>query len=76
MSIKLNNTNNHTFFMNLAFQQAKINLGNTKENPSVGCVIIKENNLISSGLTSFNGRPHAEVNAINNSKLSVKDTNL
>lgn len=76
MSTKQNNTNSHTFFMHLAYQQAKINLGNTKKNPSVGCVIIKHNKLISSGLTSFNGRPHAEVNAIKDSKLNVKGSNL
>ena len=29
--------------MSLALKQAMINLGNTKENPSVGCVIIKNN---------------------------------
>ena len=27
--------------MNLALMQASKNLGNTKENPSVGCVIVK-----------------------------------
>ena len=61
-SRKLNN-----FYLNLAFEQAKINLGFTKKNPSVGCVIEKNGSIISSGITSLNGRPHAEVNAIKNS---------
>ena len=52
--------------MNLALQQAKINLGNTRENPSVGCIITKNNTVISCGFTSLNGRPHAEHNAIHN----------
>ena len=51
--------------MNLALNQARINLGNTKLNPSVGCVLVKNNNLISAATTSFNGRPHAEFNAFN-----------
>ena len=58
----------HARFLKLAFEQAKINLGNTKENPSVGCVIEKEGSVISSGVTSINGRPHAEFNALNKKK--------
>jgi diaminohydroxyphosphoribosylaminopyrimidine deaminase / 5-amino-6-(5-phosphoribosylamino)uracil reductase len=71
-----NNSEKSIYFMNLALNQAKINLGNTKENPSVGCVIVKNNNLISASSTSLNGRPHAETNAINYSKTNVKDSIL
>jgi diaminohydroxyphosphoribosylaminopyrimidine deaminase/5-amino-6-(5-phosphoribosylamino)uracil reductase len=60
--------------MGLALLQANVMLGNTKDNPSVGCVIAKNNNLISAGATSFNGRPHAEVNAINFSKYNLKNS--
>ena len=56
---------NHSFFSNLAFDIAENNLGKTNENPSVGCVIVKNNSVISSGVTSINGRPHAEYNALN-----------
>ena len=59
-----NNKEKHLFFMRLALAQAHKNLGNTKENPSVGCVITKNNTLISAGCTSISGRPHAEHNAI------------
>ena len=51
--------------MKLALEQARINLGNTGTNPSVGCVIAKNNSLVSAGYTGINGRPHAEINAIN-----------
>tara|TARA_B100000029_G_scaffold471255_1_gene510770 strand:- start:1992 stop:3053 length:1062 start_codon:yes stop_codon:yes gene_type:complete len=51
--------------MKLALEQARINLGNTGTNPSVGCVITKNNSLVSAGYTGINGRPHAEINAIN-----------
>ena len=59
---------NHSFFSNLAFNLAKINLGKTKTNPTVGCIIVKNNSVISSGVTSINGRPHAEFNALNKKK--------
>ncbi len=62
--------------MNLALEQAKINLGNTKENPSVGCVIVKNNSLVSAGSTGVNGRPHAEYNAIKWSKNRLKNTEI
>ena len=56
---------NHNFFSNLAFNLAENNLGKTKTNPSVGCVVVKNNTIISSAVTSINGRPHAEYNALN-----------
>lgn len=54
-------------YMKLAINLARARKGLTGENPSVGCVITKGNNIISIGQTGFNGRPHAETNAINNS---------
>ena len=59
---------NHNFYLNLAFQLAEKNLGHTKLNPSVGCVIVKNDTVISSGVTSMNGRPHSEFNALRNLK--------
>ena len=56
--------------------QAQKNLGNTKENPSVGCVIVKNDNIISAGYTGINGRPHAEQNAIYYSKNDIKNSDL
>ena len=57
-------TTNHKYYLDLAFQIAEKNLGKTKLNPSVGTVIVKNNSVISSGVTSINGRPHAEFNAL------------
>jgi diaminohydroxyphosphoribosylaminopyrimidine deaminase / 5-amino-6-(5-phosphoribosylamino)uracil reductase len=57
-------TKNHKYYLDLAFKLAEINLGKTKLNPSVGTVVIKNNSVISSGVTSTNGRPHAEYNAL------------
>lgn len=76
MFTNLNKYKKNSYFMRLALQQAKISLGNTKENPAVGCVIVKNNHLISLGHTSVNGRPHAEQNAINHSKISPQSSEL
>jgi len=71
-----NKISDHSYFMSLALWQAQKNLGNTKTNPSVGCVIVKNNCVISAGATGINGRPHAESKAINVSKNDVKKSNL
>ena len=53
-------------YMSLALNLAKSRHGFTGENPSVGCVIVKNDKIISIGQTDYNGRPHAEYNAIKN----------
>lgn len=53
--------------MQLALHQAQKNIGNTGDNPSVGCILVKNNYVIGAGCTSLKGRPHAERNAIYNS---------
>ena len=53
-------------YMELALDLANLRKGLTGTNPSVGCVIVKKDRIISIGQTSFNGRPHAELNAIKN----------
>ena len=62
--------------MRLALTQARKNLGKTNENPSVGCIITKNNSVISVGCTSISGRPHAEYNAINQFKTNLGDAEL
>ena len=72
---KNNSKSRHSYFLSLAFEQAKINLGSTSNNPSVGCVVERDGSVISSGYTSFKGRPHAEYNALNKRK-NFRDANL
>ena len=62
--------------MNLALMQAKKNLGNTRTNPSVGCIITKNNCVIAAASTSIGGRPHAEVNAMNFSRNLLNKADL
>ena len=51
-------------WMRYALQLGRRNLGQTWPNPSVGCVIVKNNRLIATGCTQAHGRPHAEVVAL------------
>ena len=60
--------------MRLAFKKASEHLGSTKENPSVGCIVVKNGSIVSSGVTSVNGRPHAEINALKLNKHSFAST--
>ena len=55
---------NHLKFIDLAHEFALKNLGKTFPNPSVGCIISKNNKIISKGVTSSTGRPHAEEIAL------------
>ncbi len=61
-------TKNHNQFLDLAFHLAEKNLGQTKLNPSVGTVVVKNESVISSGVTSLQGRPHSEFNALKHLK--------
>ena len=66
---------NHNLYSNLAYNLAVKNLGKTKTNPSVGCIVVKNESVISSAATSINGRPHAEFMALNKN-IDFKDSNL
>jgi len=69
-------TKKDSFFMNLAFNLAREVTGLTGENPPVGCVIVKNNEIISIGQTGLNGRPHAEYNAIKSCKKNLKGSTI
>lgn len=58
--------------MDLAFRMASRAIGTTLANPAVGCIIVKNNNIIARGWTQPTGKPHAEIHAIN----QVRDKSL
>ncbi len=74
-NLKNNSKFKNSYFLSLAFEQAKVNLGSTATNPSVGCVVEKDGALLSSGRTSIKGRPHAEFNALKK-KINFKNSNI
>ncbi len=63
-------------YMEIALKLAISQYGRTGSNPSVGCVIVKNNKIISIGQTSINGRPHAESNAIENSIENLEGSKM
>ena len=69
-------TSKDKFYMELALDLARSRHGLTGQNPSVGCVIVKNDKIISIGQTSLNGRPHAEYNAINNCIENLKGSKM
>ncbi len=66
---------NHNNYLKLAFNLAQKNLGKTSSNPSVGCVVVKNDSVIASGCTSLKGRPHAEYNALKQ-KINFKNASF
>ena len=63
-------------YMRLALNLARARKGLTGENPSVGCLIVKNDRIISIGQTGYNGRPHAEHNAIKNSLEKINGSKM
>ncbi|MBV0899456.1 MAG: bifunctional diaminohydroxyphosphoribosylaminopyrimidine deaminase/5-amino-6-(5-phosphoribosylamino)uracil reductase RibD [Wolbachia endosymbiont of Fragariocoptes setiger] len=64
------------YFMSIALKLAEQGLGKVYPNPSVGCIIVQNNIIISEGRTGFGGRPHAEVIALNNAKSETYDATM
>ena len=64
------------YFMSLAINLAKNKKNLTGTNPSVGCVIVKNDKVVAFGSTNFNGRPHAETIALQKNKNNNKGSTL
>jgi len=78
MSSKKDKSHNlNKYFMSIAMNLAAERNGLTGLNPSVGCLIVKNNKILSFGQTGFNGRPHAEFEAIKKcNKNQLKDSSI
>lgn len=55
---------NDEYWMAQAIQQARKGWYSTHPNPRVGCVIVRDGELLASGYHEFPGGPHAEINAL------------
>ena len=62
----------HTY-MTLALRLAEQGLYTTQPNPRVGCVIVKNNQIIGQGAHLKAGEPHAEVFALREAGTAAKD---
>ena len=77
MSLKKDRNNSFdNKLMRFAINLAKNQKGLTGTNPSVGCVIVKDKKIISYGVTSLNGRPHAETIALNRCKNNSSESTI
>lgn len=63
----------HHYWMAEAIKQAKTALYRTRPNPAVGCVIVKNEQIIGQGATSPVGGSHAEVHALKQAGDHAKD---
>ena len=66
-------TQDHTY-MNLALAEAKQSLFISNPNPRVGCVLVKNGEIIGRGHTQAAGDDHAEVQALKDAKKKGLDT--
>ncbi len=69
---------NHEKYIARCLQIAKNGIGTTRPNPSVGAVLVLNNEIIGEGFTSPYGESHAEVNAINavHDKTRLKEATM
>lgn len=63
---------NKEIWMQRAFDLALLGSGRVAPNPLVGCVIVKDDQIIAEGYHQQYGGPHAEVNAVANATSSVQ----
>jgi diaminohydroxyphosphoribosylaminopyrimidine deaminase / 5-amino-6-(5-phosphoribosylamino)uracil reductase len=54
------------FFMSRALQLARLGMNSSHPNPRVGCVIVRDDAIITEGWHEYAGGPHAEINALSN----------
>ncbi|MCK9572875.1 MAG: bifunctional diaminohydroxyphosphoribosylaminopyrimidine deaminase/5-amino-6-(5-phosphoribosylamino)uracil reductase RibD [Candidatus Omnitrophica bacterium] len=64
------------YFLKKTLELAKRAEGHTSPNPMVGAVILKNNKEISCGFHKKSGKPHAEIEAINNARINIKGATL
>ena len=64
----------HESFMSRALELARKGRGKVSPNPMVGCVLVKDGEIISEGYHEKFGGPHAEVMAIRNSRQYPVDS--
>ncbi len=66
----------HSRYMTQALRLAEGQLGLTMPNPAVGCVIVREGNIVGLGATARGGRPHAEIEALAMANEKTKGATL
>ena len=70
------NTKNDFRFLKTAISLGYRSIGHTWPNPSVGCVIVKNQHIVGTGNTAVKGRPHAEKIALDQAKSEALDSTV
>ena len=70
------NTKNDFRFLKTAISLGYRSIGQTWPNPSVGCVIVKNQHIVGTGNTAVEGRPHAEKIALDQAKSEALDSTV
>ena len=63
-------------FLKTAISLGYRSIGQTWPNPSVGCVIVKNQHIVGTGNTAVKGRPHAEKIALDQAKSEALDSTV
>ncbi len=66
----------HSSYMRRALTLAEKGLGNTAPNPAVGCVIVRDGEIVGEGYHHAAGEPHAEVLALRDAADTARDADL
>ncbi|MER2497096.1 bifunctional diaminohydroxyphosphoribosylaminopyrimidine deaminase/5-amino-6-(5-phosphoribosylamino)uracil reductase RibD [Vibrio neptunius] len=66
----------HNKYMQLALQQARKGCMSTSPNPRVGCVVVKNEQVIATGFHQVAGSAHAEVNALKGDLAQYEGTTI
>ena len=64
----------HEAFMSRALKLARKGRGKVSPNPMVGCVLVKDGEMIGEGYHEEFGGPHAEIMALHNSRKDPVDS--
>ena len=70
------NINSDFRFLKTAISLGYRSIGQTWPNPSVGCVIVKNQHIVGTGNTAVKGRPHAEKIALDQAKSEALDSTV
>jgi diaminohydroxyphosphoribosylaminopyrimidine deaminase / 5-amino-6-(5-phosphoribosylamino)uracil reductase len=68
--------NSHEYFMSKCIDHARQGIGYVSPNPMVGCVIVKNGNIVGYGYHKRYGASHAEVNALRMAGEKAKGATL
>ncbi len=64
------------FYMRKVFELAKKGIGHVNPNPLVGALIVQNGKITGKGFHQKYGEAHAEINALNNVSMPIKDATL